>query len=51
MKIVAAGGSGFIGSHVVDVLPEQGHEVVIKEPERDTTIIILIPPRSKTWGI
>jgi UDP-glucose 4-epimerase len=29
MKIIIAGGSGFIGSHIVDVLLDQGHEVLI----------------------
>jgi UDP-glucose 4-epimerase len=29
MKIIVAGGSGFIGSHVVDALLERGHEVLI----------------------
>jgi UDP-glucose 4-epimerase len=33
MKMVVIGGSGFIGSHVVDVLLEQGHETVIYDLE------------------
>jgi UDP-glucose 4-epimerase len=33
MKIIVAGGSGFIGSHVVDVLLECSHEVLIYDLE------------------
>ncbi len=33
MKVVVAGGSGFIGSHVVDALLDQGHEVLIYDLE------------------
>jgi UDP-glucose 4-epimerase len=33
MKVVVAGGSGFIGSHVVDTLLERGNEVLIYDLE------------------
>jgi len=34
MNILVTGGSGFIGSHVVDVLIEKGHDIVIYDLER-----------------
>ena len=40
MKVVIAGGSGFIGRHITDRLLKEGHEVIIlsrqKENERDS---------------
>ncbi len=33
MKILVTGGAGFIGSHVVDVLMEEGHTVIIYDLE------------------
>ena len=29
MKILVTGGAGFIGSHVVDLYIENGHEIVV----------------------
>ena len=29
MKYVVTGGCGFIGSHIVEALAEEGHEVVV----------------------
>ena len=34
MKVVVFGGAGFLGSHVCDILSEQGHEVVIFDAKK-----------------
>src|SRR5690242_14704482 len=36
MRVLVTGGSGFIGSHVVDVLAERGHDPVIFDRVRST---------------
>jgi len=55
MNIGVIGGSGFIGSHLVDKLIEHNHEVTvfdIKKPHRDdvTHINIDITDLSKTFA-
>jgi len=36
-KSLVTGGSGFIGSNLVDYLKEQGHEVIVVEIDLPTT--------------
>ena len=33
MKIIVTGGAGFIGSHIVDRLVEENHEVIVIDNE------------------
>ena len=38
LKIIIFGGSGFLGSHVAEVLHSQGHQVIIADIKKPTNI-------------
>jgi dTDP-L-rhamnose 4-epimerase len=38
MKVLVTGGSGFIGSHITDLLVDQGHEVRVLDRERTNPV-------------
>lgn len=50
MKILVTGGAGFIGSHVVDLYLEQGHEVVIVD-DLSTGRAVNLNPRATFYQL